>query len=161
SGVYVGSVGVARCVVGTEADDGDTVWCDEVSVPHSARNTAELARLKDTGVGPLPPVLRFLGGQTQKASQPGLIAIPDVVRAPHPAEGRGFVLLGTSNLWSQGPRLPVQWAVQAFREGRCPASAWIRGCGIGDDVDAAAMVLVLPPGLSEEDSPLPKHGDVK
>ncbi|CAE7514841.1 unnamed protein product [Symbiodinium natans] len=159
SGIYISSVGISRCVIGTEADQGDTVYCDEASVPHDANNAAELARVKDAGVAVVPPVLRFLGGRMRKASQPGLISLPDVVRARHPLAGRCFVLLGTSNLWTKGPRLPVHWAVQAFREGSCPASAWVRRAGVGEE-DAAAMVLVLPPGLAEEDSPLPNHGDV-
>lgn len=158
SGIYVSSVGIARCVLGTETDEGETVYCDEVSVPHDISNDAERARVRDAGATAVPYVLRFLGGRAHKASHPGLLSLPDVVRAPHPAEGRSYVLLGTSNLWSKGPRLPVQWAVEAFREGRCPASAWIRRAGAAGD-DVAAMVLVLPPGLADEDSPLPKHAD--
>ncbi|CAE7233022.1 unnamed protein product, partial [Symbiodinium sp. CCMP2456] len=29
SGTYISSVGIARCVLGTETHDGETVYCDE------------------------------------------------------------------------------------------------------------------------------------
>lgn len=155
SGIYVASVGRGRVAIGTKDDDGRTVWCDEASNPHCIENEAEAERW---GYPPAPSGLttRFLGGSTLKQSEPRLIAIPDVVRQEH-EDCQRFVILGSPEVWASGPRLPMQWAVEAHQAGRNPADeVVVRSQG----VDVVAVVLVLPPGLGSDDSPLPQHDEL-
>mmetsp|Transcript_460 Transcript_460/g.1319 ORF Transcript_460/g.1319 Transcript_460/m.1319 type:complete len:124 (+) Transcript_460:895-1266(+) len=70
--------------------------------------------------------------------------------------GRRFVILGTPAIWEHGPRLPLQWAVEAYRAGRSPADELIARSRGGD---AVALVLVLPAGLGEG-SRLPPHDEL-
>ncbi|CAK0809834.1 unnamed protein product, partial [Prorocentrum cordatum] len=56
-----------------------------------------------------------------------LTAQPDVVRHDH-ADARRFVILGSPGVWTQGPRLPLQWAVEAYRSGRrARRTSWCGG----------------------------------
>lgn len=147
SGVYVASLGLSRAVVGTEDDGGATILCDEVSVPHSLENEAEAERLQEAGLAvaqvPNGPT-RMLGGMAVKRDYPGLIvSVPDVVRHEH-TSGRRFVIMASPGVWRHGPRLPLQWAVDAYRRGLNPAKAVVEHA---DGSDVAALVLVLNPGL--------------
>lgn len=157
SGVYIASVGLARAVVGTEEDGGATVMCDEASGVHTAESEAEVARLRAIGPELVLPVpgepTRLLGAALEKRSEPHLIGLPDVVRHPH-ADGRRFVILASAGVWGRGPRLPVQWAIEAYRVGGSPADVLIERC----EGDSVALVLVLPPGLGGPTSPLIPDG---
>mmetsp|Transcript_21847 Transcript_21847/g.68112 ORF Transcript_21847/g.68112 Transcript_21847/m.68112 type:complete len:351 (-) Transcript_21847:40-1092(-) len=155
SGVYAASVGLGRVVVGTEVDGSTMLLCDEVSSPHSIQSEAEVSRLGR----PFPPAhapTRLLGGAAEKRAEPRLIGLPDVARHQH-AQSRRFVLLGSPGVWHQGPQLPLQWAVEAYRTGRSPADEVVaRSKG----TDVVALVLVLPPGLGGDGSPLPPHEEL-
>lgn len=167
SGVYVASVGLGRVVIGTE-EAGGQVFCDEASSPHRAASDAEGVRLREgqgqsdssTGpfrhpMGPEAPT-RLLGGASLKGAEPRLISLPDVVRLQH-AEQRRFVILGSPGLWDLGPRLPVQWAIEAYKAGRSPADELVARSR-GEDV--VALVLVLPQGLGLGDGKLPPHDEL-
>eukprot|EP00927_Polykrikos_kofoidii_P073286 TRINITY_DN69333_c0_g1_i1.p1 TRINITY_DN69333_c0_g1~~TRINITY_DN69333_c0_g1_i1.p1 ORF type:complete len:358 (+),score=63.71 TRINITY_DN69333_c0_g1_i1:62-1075(+) len=156
SGVYIGSVGLGRVVIGTEDDNGKVVHCDEASSPHVATSEYEAERLGVAASRLQNVPTRMLGGAVSKQSEELIIALPDVVRHAH-SEGRRFVILGSPGLWASGPRLPVQYAIEAYRSGRSPADEIVSKCGRGDVV---AMVLVLPPGLGDEGSLLPWHDEL-
>jgi len=155
SGIYVASIGVGMAVIGTLDSDGETIWCDEASIPHNMANEAEADRWGE----PRPPdgvPTRLLGGSSAKRIETRLLGLPDVVRHEH-GDAQRFVILGSPQVWSFGPRLPLQWAMEAQHAGRNPADEIvIRSQGR----DAVALVLVLPGGLGSDDSPLPKHGEL-
>jgi len=160
SGIYVASVGLSRAVIGTEADG--EILCDEASSPHRLTSESELERLADAGpTGASPPQLpskaptRFFGGAALKQADARLVGLPDVIRHQH-GSGRRFVILGTPAIWEHGPRLPLQWAVEAYRAGRSPADELVAR---SQGADAVALVLVLPAGLGEG-SRLPPHHEL-
>mmetsp|Transcript_84998 Transcript_84998/g.177642 ORF Transcript_84998/g.177642 Transcript_84998/m.177642 type:complete len:367 (-) Transcript_84998:61-1161(-) len=162
SGVYAGSVGRGRIVVGTE-ENGD-IWCDEASCPHLPSSEAEMQRidelmLEGAGAGdnlPEGQPTRFLGGGVLKERDSRYIGLPDIVRLDHVANSRRFVIIGSSGIWSYGPRLPVQWAIEAYRSGRSPADELISRSTGSDDV---VLVLILPPKVAEG-STLPPHHEI-
>lgn len=161
SGVYVASVGLGRACIGTEIFGGE-IMCDEASIPHCSASEAEAERLReaDASAASLPPphlATRMLGGSTVKQADPRVVGLPDVVRHQH-SEGRRFVILASPGIWDFGPRLPVQWAVEAYRRGRSPADELVARSRGADDV---ALVLVLPAGLGTGDGRLPPHEELR
>lgn len=153
SGIYVASIGLGRAVVGTEDDGGKTIQCDEASSPHCAASELEATRLGDA-VSRFGGPTRMLGGMAQKRVEPLISGLPDVVRHGH-AAGRRFVILGSPALWVSGPRLPLEWVVEAYRKNWDPAVELVaRSKG-----DVVALVLVLPPGLDDPEGPLPPHDE--
>eukprot|EP00929_Paragymnodinium_shiwhaense_P038142 TRINITY_DN20208_c0_g1_i3.p1 TRINITY_DN20208_c0_g1~~TRINITY_DN20208_c0_g1_i3.p1 ORF type:complete len:266 (+),score=55.15 TRINITY_DN20208_c0_g1_i3:185-982(+) len=159
SGVYLASVGRGRAVIGTETDAlGKEIACDEASSPHEKTSEAEMQRLgKDlASMSPKRPT-RMLGGYLEKRANSAIIGLPDVVRSEHPeGDCRRYVVMGSPGLWTQGPRLPLQHAIEAYRSGRSPADEVLSKCGQKGQ-DLVVVVLVLPPGLGAEDGPLPPH----
>eukprot|EP00933_Yihiella_yeosuensis_P062082 TRINITY_DN65004_c0_g1_i1.p1 TRINITY_DN65004_c0_g1~~TRINITY_DN65004_c0_g1_i1.p1 ORF type:complete len:372 (-),score=42.85 TRINITY_DN65004_c0_g1_i1:124-1206(-) len=161
SGIYIASLGLGRAVVGTETDNGETYICDEVSIPHTVESEIEQERLSRDKITlpsnrPSTFPTRILGAPRAKANDAVLTAQPDIVRLEHLSEGHRFIILGSPDLWLSGPRLPVEWAVQAFQEGKSPAEELIRRTA-REGVDTVALVLVIPSGLDGEDSFLPPH----
>lgn len=160
SGIYIASVGLGRVVVGTEVGGGEVV-CDEASSPHSAESEAEAERFAEANrelrhpLGAQAPT-RLLGGSSLKMAEPLLVASPDVVRHEH-AESRRFIVMGSPGLWDLGARLPVQWAIEAYKAGRNPADELVARSRGGDVV---ALVLVLPQGLGADDGRLPPHDEL-
>mmetsp|Transcript_70095 Transcript_70095/g.193914 ORF Transcript_70095/g.193914 Transcript_70095/m.193914 type:complete len:346 (-) Transcript_70095:18-1055(-) len=152
SGVYIASVGLGRVVIGTEDAGSQTFWCDEASAPHCIENEAEAARLGQRPLLSQTPS-RILGGAALKQVEPRLVGLPDVMRHRH-ADGQRFVILGSPGVWSHGARLPMQWVVEAYHAGRNPADAIVAR---SQGADVVALVLVLPPGLGDDGSPLPRH----
>lgn len=157
SGVYVASVGLGRAVIGTEQEGGATVICDEVSNPHSLSNEIEAERIGgfQADQPPLSGATRLLGAEARKRMEPQILWHPDVVRQHH-SGSRRYVVLASPGAWEAGPRLPLQWAVEAYRAGRSPADEIVARCR----GDVVALVLVLPPGLGNETSGLPAHSEL-
>lgn len=152
SGIYISSLGLGRAVIGTEETPGGDILCDEASTPHSCEDSETERERMGTLASRMRGPTRLLGGAAEKRMAPQLICSPDVVRIKHVAERR-YLLLASPGVFEAGPRLPIQWAVAAHRDGKNPAAELVSKFG-GDSV---ALVLVLPPGLDDEDGGLPPH----